>query len=68
MSLKNPVSLSQINQKELLTVQDIVSSHQLISKKLGDYANQCQDAQLKQIFQQASQEASMTAQNLIQSL
>lgn len=68
MSLKSPVSLSQISQKELLYVSDIASSHQLLSTKLSTYASQCNDAQVKQMFEKASQDASMTAQNLIQSL
>ncbi|KNF07210.1 hypothetical protein CLPU_21c00280 [Gottschalkia purinilytica] len=68
MALQNTLNLSQISQIELQNLREIVSSHQLMGKKLNEYANQCEDAQIKQMFQQAAQEANTTAQSLIQSL
>ena len=68
MSLNNPINLSQVTQMELQSIRHIADAHKLMSTKLSAYANQCQDAQLKQMFQKAGQDAQMTAQNLIQSL
>ncbi|MGF7060360.1 hypothetical protein [Brassicibacter mesophilus] len=68
MTLQNPLNLNQINQMELQNLREIVGSHKLMATKLSEYANQCQDQQIKQMFTQAAQSAKTTAQNLTQSL
>lgn len=68
MVLKNTVSLNTITQQELNSVKEIAGGHLTMSSKFGDYANQVQDPQLKQMLQQASTDAKTTATNLINSL
>ena len=68
MALKNKLNLNQLTQIELENLREIVSSHQLMTTKLGEYANQCQDSQIKQMFQNGAQSAQTTVQNLTNSL
>ncbi len=68
MALKNSVNLGNINQMELSHLKEIVSLHQSMAVKYNTFANQCQDPQLKQLFQQSAQDAQTTASNLINSL
>lgn len=68
MTLQNRLNLTQINQQELQNIRHIVDSHQMMAAKLSDYSQRCQDPQIKQMFQQASQSAQTTVQNLLQSL
>ncbi|MDR2650002.1 MAG: hypothetical protein LBB94_09860 [Clostridiales bacterium] len=53
---------------ELNSIREVVSSHQTTANKLNDYANQCQDQNIKQMFTTAAQDAAKSAQNLIQML
>ncbi|MDR1558504.1 MAG: hypothetical protein LBS84_02175 [Clostridiales bacterium] len=57
-----------LSQSELNSIREIVSSHQTVANKLSDYANQCQDSNIKQMFSKAAQDATKSAQNLIQML
>ena len=68
MTLKNSLNLNKVNQMELQSIRHIASSHQLMQNKLNEYANQCQDQQIKQMFKQGAQSAGTTAQNLTNSL
>jgi hypothetical protein len=68
MALKNPVNMGNINQQELQSLREIISSHQTMATKFDFYSNQCQDQQIKQLFKQSSQDASTTATSLINSL
>ena len=56
------------SQSELNSIREVVACHQTTANKLNDYANQCQDSNIKQMFTKAAQEASKSAQNLIQML
>jgi len=60
--------MAQLNQMELNSIREIVAGHQTMAAKLTDYASKCQDTQIKQMFEQASQEANKSAQNLLQML
>ena len=68
MALTNKLSLNQLTQMELENLREIISSHQLMTSKLNEYANQCQDSQIKQMFQNGAQSAQTTVQNLTNSL
>lgn len=68
MSLKNTLNLNNLTYQELNSLKEIAGEHLTMSTKFGAYANQVQDPQLKQMFQQASTDAKMTATNLINSL
>ncbi len=57
--------MGQLNQMELQNLRHLIGSHQTISVKLNDYAQQCTDPQIKQMFQQAGQSAQGTAQKLM---
>lgn len=60
--------MPNFTEKEITLIQDMVSSHQLASKKLNTYASQCSDSNIKSMFAKASFEASQAAQNLINML
>ncbi|MTI65691.1 MAG: hypothetical protein FH753_03735 [Firmicutes bacterium] len=68
MTLQNKLNLNQLNEIELQNLREIVSSHQTMINKFNEYAQKCQDQQLKQMFQKSAQEAQTTVQNLTQSL
>lgn len=68
MALKNTINLNNITSEELNIIKEITSSHQTMSKKFEQYANQVKDPQFKQLFQQSSQDAEETAINLTNSL
>lgn len=55
----------QISQLELQNLRSLISGHDLASQKLGEYANQCTDPQIKQMFQQSAQSAQNTKQKLL---
>lgn len=57
--------MSQLNEMELQNIRHFVGCHKNIAAKLNNYANQCQDAQIKQMFQQASQSAEQGVQKLM---
>lgn len=58
--------MPNLTQSDLNGLREIVSSHQTMACKFSDYANQCQDANLKQMFLKAAQDSRSSAQNLIQ--
>lgn len=68
MALKNSLNLGQITQMELQSIRTIGAEHKLMAAKYGDYAGRVECSQLKQMLEQASQDAKMTAQNLANSL
>ncbi|WMM23766.1 hypothetical protein RBU61_12625 [Tissierella sp. MB52-C2] len=68
MALKNTLNLNNLTYQELNSLKEIAGEHLTMSSKFGDYANQVQDPQLKQMLQQASTDAKTTATNLINSL
>ncbi|MDR0958656.1 MAG: hypothetical protein LBM16_05540 [Clostridiales bacterium] len=60
--------MATFNQTEVNSIREIVMAHQMSSAKLSDYANQCQDPQIREMFGKAAQESKTAAQNLIQML
>jgi len=60
--------MSGLKQSELNWIREAVSAHNMTASKLGSYANQVQDPQIKQMFTKASSDAHNAAQNLIQML
>ncbi|MCL2360941.1 MAG: hypothetical protein FWC73_03890 [Defluviitaleaceae bacterium] len=57
-----------LKQSELNWIRETVPGHQLTAGKLKDYANQVNDPQLKQMFTQASTQATQSANKLLQHL
>ncbi len=60
--------MAQLNQLELQNLRHLIYSHETSAQKLKTYAQQCQDPQIKQMFQQAAQQAENTKQKFIQFL
>ena len=56
--------MAGLNEMELQNIRHIAGNHKMIAVKLSDYANQCQDQQIKQMFQQAAQSAQQAVQKL----
>ena len=54
-----------LNKQELQNLRHLIGSHDTASQKLEEYAQQCVDPQLKQMFQQSAQSAKTTKQKLI---
>lgn len=50
---------------ELQNLRHLIGSHSTIEKKLRFYAQQCQDAQVRQIFEQSAQSAVDTRNKLM---
>ncbi len=55
----------QLNKLELENLRHLIYSHETATQKLGDYAQQVSDAQIKQMFQQSAQSARTTKQKLL---
>jgi len=53
---------------DLNAIRESVTAHQTGAAKLASYAEGCTDQQLKQMFQQASQQSCQAADKLIQML
>lgn len=60
--------MPQLSQVEVNTIREMVTGHQTMSAKFSTYSNQCQDSQIKQMFQKASTDSKDSAQKLIQML
>ena len=60
--------MANLNQMELSSIREVVGCHITVASKLNSYASQCQDPQIRQMFQQAAGEAQKSAQKLIQML
>jgi hypothetical protein len=56
------VNLSQL---ELQNLRHLIGSHATAEKKLKFYASQCQDSQIKQMFEQSAQSACDTRKKLM---
>jgi len=55
----------QINELELQNIRHLIGSHETAYQKLSTYAQQCQDPQIKQMFQRSAQDAMDTKQKLM---
>ncbi|MBP1761479.1 MAG: hypothetical protein H6Q64_1021 [Firmicutes bacterium] len=54
-----------VNQMELQNLRHLIGGHATAEKKLRFYASQSQDAQIKQMFDQAAQSAMDTRNKLM---
>jgi len=54
-----------LNQVELQNLRHLIGSHGTAEKKLNFYAQQCQDPQVKQMFEQSAQSAASTKTKLM---
>lgn len=60
--------MTNLTQSELNSIREVVTGHQTMACKLKSFSGQVQDAQIKQMFTKASQDAQQSAQKLIQML
>ncbi|NLM46015.1 MAG: hypothetical protein GX200_04350 [Firmicutes bacterium] len=60
--------MSMLNQQELENLRHLIGAHDTGAQKLETYAKQCQDPEIKQMFQQSAQRARQTKQQLMQFL
>ncbi|MEA4926104.1 MAG: hypothetical protein VB084_12445 [Syntrophomonadaceae bacterium] len=54
-----------LSQMELQNLRHLIGSHATSEKKLRFYASQCQDSQIKQMFEQSAQSAADTRKKLM---
>lgn len=57
--------MAQLNEMELQNLRHFIGSHETATQKLKTYAQQCQDPQIKQMFQQSAQNAENTRQKFL---
>jgi len=55
----------KLSQLELQNLRHLIGSHTTAEKKLRFYASQCQDAQVRQMFEQSAQSACDTHKKLM---
>jgi len=60
--------VANVNLSELNSIRESVTSHHTMAAKLSAFSNQCDDPGIKQMFSQASQQATQAAQKLTQML
>lgn len=54
-----------LTQIELENLRHLIGGHEVAERKINFYAQNCQDAQLKQMFQQSAQSACDTHRKLM---
>ncbi|WP_238528195.1 hypothetical protein [Acetonema longum] len=59
------LNLAQLNQMELQHLRHMIGGHETVANKLEAYAQQCNDAQLKQMFQDDAAAARSSKQKLM---
>jgi len=59
------LALTQLNQMELQHLRHMIGGHETVANKLEAYAQQCNDIQLKQMFQQDATAARSSKQKLM---
>lgn len=57
--------MPNLNQLELQHLRHLIGAHETAYQKLNTYANQVQDAQIKQMFTKSAQDALNTKQKLM---
>lgn len=57
--------MQQINSQELENLRHLIGAHETGAKKLEQYAEQCNDPEIKQMFQQSANSAKQTKQKLM---
>ena len=63
--MQRSVNMAQLNELELQNLRHLIGSHETAHQKLSTYAQQSQDAQIKQYFEKSAQDALNTKQQLL---
>lgn len=61
----NPQSSGQLTHLELENLRHLIGGHATVTNKLEQYAQACQDPQLKQMLQRDAQQSRTTQQRLM---
>jgi hypothetical protein len=64
-NLKGVEFLTQLTQMELQNLRHMIGAHETVANKLDAYAQNCNDAQLKQLLQQDALAARHSKQKLL---
>lgn len=57
--------MGNLNELELQNLRHLIGAHCTIEKKLNDYALQCADPELKQMFEKDAQDAKASKEKLM---
>lgn len=57
--------MGNLNELELQNIRHLIGAHCTIEKKLNDYASQCTDPELKQMFTKDAQDAKASKEKLM---
>lgn len=57
--------MSQLNQVELQNLRHLVGAHETACEKMGSYAQQATDPQVRAFFEKSMQDAQKTKQQLM---
>ena len=57
--------MASLNQVELQNLRHLIGTHETSYKKLNNYASQCVDPQIKQLFSKSAQDSLNTKQKLM---
>ena len=57
--------MANLNQSELQNLRHLIGAHETAYQKLNTYSGQVQDAQIRQMFTKAAQDALNTKQKLM---
>lgn len=57
--------MQQINNQELENLRHLIGAHETGAQKLEKYAQECNDSEIKQMFQQSANSARQTKQKLM---
>ncbi len=57
--------MANLNQSELQTLRHLIGAHETAFNKFNDYASQCVDPQIKQMFTKSAQDALNSKQKLL---
>lgn len=60
--------MANLDYTELNSLRELIMGHQVMVCKFNSYANDCQDPQIQQMFQKASNDAQQSVQKLMQML
>lgn len=55
----------QLNQQELQNLRHLIGSHETAYQKLQTYAQQCNDPEVRKVFEKSAQDARNTKQRLM---
>lgn len=63
--MKGMIKMANLSQVELQNLRHLIGAHDTSYQKLNNYANQCVDPQIKQMFTKAAQDSLNTKQKLL---